>query len=144
MLCLYKTMLAQLSFLTTEAALLQTTMSEFAHPLSVHAALNPPSRLRTQLLANPLEAKKTAASATSAGWATRLSGVSFKYACCSSGFRSKREASLTMLVLIIQLVFFSQVGIWRHQDQDGRWEGHLDRTGEEVLTIPHGALDPAR
>lgn len=49
-----------------------------------------------------------------------------------------------MLVLIIQLVFFSQVGIWRHQDQDGRWGGHLDRTGEEVLTIPHGALDPAR
>lgn len=41
MLCLYKTMLVQLSFLTTEVALLQTTMSEFAHPLSVLRGTQP-------------------------------------------------------------------------------------------------------
>ena len=39
--------------------------------LLFQAALRPPSRFSTQLLAKPLEARKTAASATSAGSATR-------------------------------------------------------------------------
>lgn len=53
-----------------------------------HEALNPPSRFKMQLLANSLDAKKTAASATSAGSATRFTGVSLRYACFISGLRA--------------------------------------------------------
>jgi hypothetical protein len=55
----------------------------------IQAALNPPSRLRTQLLAKAFEARKTAAFATSSGAPTRFRGVSLRNAACKSGLRSK-------------------------------------------------------
>jgi hypothetical protein len=48
-------------------------------------ALNPPSRLRTQLLAYLFVARNTAASAISEGSPKRLRGMAFRAAECASG-----------------------------------------------------------